>query len=141
MKYMKWREDNKGFSLVELIIVIAIMALLAGVLAPALLRYVEEAKIRTDEEKAADLDDAVTIAMGELGVHDEILALALPVKLKFYPGTGLDNSSGTVPTLKNYVEQTISPKKMYLKSHLYKSSTSYYEIEIDVDGVEVTIKK
>lgn len=138
---MKWRENNKGFSLVELIIVIAIMALLAGALAPALLRYVEESKIRTDEEKAADLDDAVTIAMGELGVHDEILALSLPVTLKFYPGTGLDNSSGQVPTLKNYVEQTISPKKMYLKSHLYDSPTAYYEITITVNDVDVTIKK
>lgn len=138
---MKWRGNNKGFSLVELIIVIAIMALLAGALAPALLRYVEESRIRVDEEKAADLDDAVTIAMGELGVHDEILALTLPITLKFYPDTGLDNSSGKVPTLKNYVEQTISPKKMHLKSHLYKSSTSYYEITIDVNDVDVVIKK
>ena len=33
------KKNNKGFSLVELIIVIAIMAILAGALAPALIKY------------------------------------------------------------------------------------------------------
>ena len=138
---MKWRNNNRGFSLVELIIVIAIMALLAGALAPALLRYVEEARIRTDEEKAADLDDAVTVAAGELGVHDEILALNLPAELKFYPSTGFEDTEGKIPTLKEHVEQIINPQKMNFKSHTYKSPTSYYKVVIDIGGVEVTIEK
>ncbi len=35
---------NKGFSLVELIIVIAIMAVLVGVLAPQFIKYVEQSR-------------------------------------------------------------------------------------------------
>ena len=35
------KTNNKGFSLVELIIVIAIMAILAGAIAPALIRYID----------------------------------------------------------------------------------------------------
>lgn len=42
--------NNKGFSLVELIIVIAIMAVLIGVLAPQYLKYVERSR------QSADLD-------------------------------------------------------------------------------------
>ena len=44
------RKNNKGFSLIELIIVITIMAILTALIAPQLLRYVEqsrEAKDRT----------------------------------------------------------------------------------------------
>ena len=39
---------NKGFSLVELIIVIAIMAILAGALAPALIKYIAKSRRSTD---------------------------------------------------------------------------------------------
>ena len=35
---------NKGFSLVELIIVIAIMAILAAAIAPALIRYIDKSR-------------------------------------------------------------------------------------------------
>lgn len=41
---MKLKNNNKGFSMVELIVVIAIMAILVGVVAPSVLRYVDEAQ-------------------------------------------------------------------------------------------------
>ena len=50
--------NNKGFSLVELIIVIAIMAVLIGVLAPQYLKYVEKSR------ESADLDNYQTILSG-----------------------------------------------------------------------------
>ncbi len=42
------RLGNKGFSLVELIVVIAIMAVLVGVMAPQLIKYVEKSREGTD---------------------------------------------------------------------------------------------
>lgn len=59
---------NKGFSLVELIIVIAIMAVLVGVLAPAYLRYVEKSR------KSADVQaiDAVMRAMEMVAIDPSL---------------------------------------------------------------------
>ena len=54
---------NKGFSLVELIIVIAIMAILVGVLAPQLLRYVERTRVSADTQVADSVKTAITTAM------------------------------------------------------------------------------
>lgn len=41
---MKMVRDNKGFSMVELVVVIAIMAILTGVLSASVIAYVEKAK-------------------------------------------------------------------------------------------------
>lgn len=53
--------NNKGFSLVELIIVIAIMAILIVVLAPQYLKYVERSRNSTDLQTAAEYMDACEV--------------------------------------------------------------------------------
>lgn len=53
--------NNKGFSLVELIIVIAIMAVLIGVLAPQYMKYVERSRNSTDRDNAAAIESAMMV--------------------------------------------------------------------------------
>ena len=60
------KTNNKGFSLVELIIVIAIMAVLVGVLAPQFIGYVGKAKISTDIQNAQSIASALQVKI-EIG--------------------------------------------------------------------------
>ncbi len=64
--------NNKGFSLVELIIVIAIMAVLIGVLAPQFLRYVERSRYQKDTTAIEELRKAVEIALGNEQIATDV---------------------------------------------------------------------
>ena len=55
------RKDDRGFSLVELIIVIAIMAVLVGVAAPQYLKFVERGRNSTDIQNIANIIQATQI--------------------------------------------------------------------------------
>jgi type IV pilus assembly protein PilA len=63
---------NKGFSLIELIIVIAIMAVLMVILAPQLLKYVENSRITSDDQIMAEVRHAVEIALSDETVYDAV---------------------------------------------------------------------
>lgn len=59
------KKNNKGFSLVELIIVIAIMAILAGALAPALIKYINKSRRSADISNADTIRTACQTAMSD----------------------------------------------------------------------------
>lgn len=64
---MKGTPDNRGFSLIELIIVIAIMAALIGVSAPQYLKYVTNARVVTDVTNAEEIAKRIDAAIADGG--------------------------------------------------------------------------
>ena len=63
--------NNKGFSLVELIVVIAIMGVLMVVLAPQYLRYVEKSRLQKDNSAIAEIAENIKIAVSDDAVVGE----------------------------------------------------------------------
>ena len=57
------KTSNKGFSMVELIIVIAIMAILAAALAPALIKYINKSRLSTDIQTGQTIATSVQSAL------------------------------------------------------------------------------
>lgn len=68
----KSKLNNGGFSLVELIIVVAIMAVLIGVLAPQYLKYVENTRLQKDNQAVAEIANAIKIAMADEDIYNSI---------------------------------------------------------------------
>lgn len=61
--------NNKGFSLVELIVVIAIMAVLVGLLVPQFIRYVERSRMSIDIQNVDLLCHTVETFAADVDTH------------------------------------------------------------------------
>ena len=68
----KRERDNKGFSLIELIVVIAIMVGLTAILAPQLLRYVEQSRVARDAVTVDETYRAIQIALADETTYNAV---------------------------------------------------------------------
>ena len=68
--------DNKGFTLVELIVVIVILAVLIGVSVSGYSKYIGQSKMNTDKNNAETVRAAIINAQAADGVYEELINIA-----------------------------------------------------------------
>ncbi len=142
--------NNKGFSLVELIIVIAIMAILAGALAPALISYVAKSRRSTTVSNAQTIASAIQSAISDEAVLDDIETNyttigATPIQFttvntsNAFGETVNNNVSGGVNSYSSLKATKFSKKATDtgLKNGAIDSAKGYY---ISIDPASSTIK-
>ena len=121
---------NKGFSLVELIIVIAIMAVLVGVLAPQYIKYVEKSRVSADAQQVEEFTGAMTVLASDVDVtldstktytvtSDTTGKITISNDLKT-----IFDSLGSVDTAKNYSYKSTSYKAQAITISLAYDETA-----------------
>jgi type IV pilus assembly protein PilA len=129
MKKLKERKlNNNGFSLVELIIVIAIMAVLVGVLSPQFIKYVEQSRRATDIQNAQSIQTAILADIADGAIKEDIKELTV------FDGDKAKAdaiSTSEIPTVQGNVVSSSSTKYFYVKYSVSDGTCNVYPANDD----------
>ena len=122
-------KNNKGFSLVELIIVVAIMAVLMGILAPQYIRYVEKTRIRTDDSIVSEIDKACIATLAEEKFYKDAASAGVTITISNVGVVGVTGLPNTSADFLKEINTTVygtagAPTATPFKSKAYASATN-----------------
>ena len=135
------KKTNKGFSLVELIIVIAIMAILAAAIAPALIRYIDKSRRADDVTAAGTVLTGVQTAMADEDCYSEIAKATsgqIIVSVEA-GGKGKVKVTSTLSDAKNLISEMESTLASGAPIKYTKDGAKYYTVSVDGDVLSVYI--
>lgn len=123
------KKNNKGFSLVELIIVIAIMAILAGALAPALIKYINKSRRSADISNADTIRTACQTAMSD---EDAMVAIGTGVT-----GASVSDLKSSYGAFSSEISSILGNSTITSK---YFDKGNEFTVDINVAGNTVIVK-
>lgn len=132
--------NNKGFSLIELIIVIAIMAILVAIIAPNLTKYLGKSKKKTDDKNLDEVKQQVQNAISDASTDEvEVPTGTLTVACSGSNVTVTGGNTGFDSILETVLKGTNTkskenPSKTKIQFHIGGSVSEGYE----VSGLEFT---
>lgn len=124
---------NRGFSLIELIIVVAIMTILAGFLAPMLVRYINKSRLSTDINTGRELAMAITSVVADDTVKDNAVEHATPQPVEDMDGN--DFKKAVCEMLS--VDEIKGKSKKDADGNPFSNPVFYYTLDSDKNKVEV----
>lgn len=133
------KKNNSGFSLVELIIVIAIMAVLIGVLAPQFIKYVEKSK---ESKDISNLDSCVSVVQAYYADKDfpsggvTITASAKGQPLAATPNTALTDAGADSSTVTGDWSAMLSATLTSDGKVTYAGTAKYYKANASGTGFD-----
>lgn len=135
--------ENKGFSLVELIIVMAIMAILVGVVASQVLPYMEKSRMSKDQQQLSSLGTDIVAAISQAdGTVSTFAATDLSACTTTTGGADwvtelglLRSADGTTPVSVSSIASTIEGK---FKSKTAKANSTI-QVEYNSSNGVVTV--
>ncbi len=93
LKKMNEKRNNKGFSLVELIVVILIMAVLAVALAPQVMKWVNRSRIAADVQTYEAVMSACQLALADENAFKAIKDDTITVEIHTNSNVSVKNGS------------------------------------------------
>lgn len=138
MKKIEKNVGNKGFSLIELIIVIAIMAVLIAVLAPQYIAYIEKTRQGKDADAAGVVQRVIKVSMADTDIEDRPNGGFSVTKLS-------DIDDGTHDDFVNEICQSLGASDLAtfeasaLTSNAYRGNSFQVDIDSTCQKITVTV--
>lgn len=128
--------NNKGFSLVELIVVVLIMAIIAVALAPQVMKWVENSRISTDCDTYDGLIANIQVALTDKTAYKDMKSVTANATFTI-SNSGTTAGSGITASLTTALA-SVNPQWQQAKSKVNGAS---YVITLSGDGTTINVSR
>ena len=133
---MKKIFNNKGFTLVELIVVIAVIGVITVLLTPQFTSYIEKARIGTDKNAIGEVAHAAETAFVSINKNEDFTEMQIEISSK---GEASYRPSVTTSDLVEGVSNIVSEDSYVYKSDFYRGQTVKITINATTGKAEIGV--